>query len=63
MGIQDLPRTPWRAARAAALWHLTSQERARRNARGASMALARRREERDDVERFLLDRDSRSRPA
>jgi hypothetical protein len=57
MTIHDLRRTPWRVARAAR--HVTGQERARRNALVASTALVRRREERDDVERFLLDRESR----
>ena len=63
MTIHDLRRTPWRVARAAARWQAAGQERARRNALVASTALARRREERDDVERFLLDRDEESRRA
>jgi hypothetical protein len=63
MTIDHLRRTPWRVARAATRWHVASQERARRNALVASTALARRREERDDVERFLLDQNEESRPA
>lgn len=63
MTMRDLRRTPWRAARAAARRRLASQERARDNAWAASTALARRREERDEVECFLLDRDKESSPA
>jgi hypothetical protein len=63
MTMHDLPCTPWRAGRAVTRWHVASQERARRNAWAASAALARRRKERDDVERYLLERDEKSRPA
>ena len=62
MTIHDL-RRPWRVVRAATRWHPASQEHARRNALVASTALARCREERAGVERFLLERDRESRPA
>lgn len=63
MTMHNLRRTPWRIARAAGRWHPASQERARRNAMAASTVLARHREERNEIERFLLDRDTKSRPA
>ena len=51
--IQQLQRTPWRLVTAAATWHVTSQQQARRNARVASTALTQRRRELLDVEDFL----------
>ena len=51
--IQQLQRTPWRLVTAAATWHVTSQQQARRNAQVASTALTQRRRELLDVEEFL----------
>jgi hypothetical protein len=50
---------PWTSVRELARWHVTTQFGARRNALLASTALAQRRKERHDVERFL----SRMNPA
>jgi len=44
---------PWTPVRELARWHVTTQFGARRNALLASTALAQRRRERDDVEKFL----------
>ncbi len=60
MTLHQLPRTPWRLVSAAATWHVTSQQQARRNALVASTALTRRRQERMDVEDFLLQHAARS---
>jgi hypothetical protein len=43
----------WTPVRELARWHITTQFGARRNALLASTALAQRRRERDEVERFL----------
>ena len=51
--FQQLQRTPWRLVNAAASWHVTSHQHARRNALVASTALTRRRRELLDVEEFL----------
>ena len=53
MTLSHLPRTPWRLVSAAATWHVTSQQRATRNALVASTALTERRRELEDVEEFL----------
>jgi hypothetical protein len=57
-----IPRqaTPWRLVSAAASWHLTSQQNARRNALVASTALMQRRQERLDVEEFLSEHAARA---
>jgi hypothetical protein len=44
---------PWRRVRELARWHVTTQVGARRNALLACTALARRRQEHDDVEQLL----------
>jgi hypothetical protein len=54
-------RIAMRTLRAAASWHLTSVEAARRNALVASTELARRRQELRDVEAFLAEH-ARRRP-
>jgi len=51
--LDRLHRTPRRLVSAAAQWHVTTQQHARRNALVASTALAQRRMERLDVEEFL----------
>jgi hypothetical protein len=51
--LQQLQRTPWRLVNAAAHWHVTSQQHARRNALVASTALTQRRRELLEVEQFL----------
>jgi hypothetical protein len=56
MSLQQMQRTPWRLVRAAAQWHLTSQQQSRRNALVASTALTERRRELLDVEEFLAAR-------
>jgi len=53
MSLQQIQRAPWRLFSAAAQWHLTSQQRSRRNALVASTALTERRRELVDVEEFL----------
>lgn len=53
MTLLPLQRTPWRLVGAAASWHVSSHQRARRNALVASTALMQRRRERLDVEEFL----------
>jgi hypothetical protein len=53
MSFLQLQHAPWRLLSAAASWHVTSQQHARRNALVASTALIARREERLDVEEFL----------
>ena len=58
MTIHQLQLTPWRIVSAAATWHVTSQQHARRNALIASTALAQRRKERLDVEDFLARYDA-----
>jgi hypothetical protein len=45
--------TPWSILRSALAWPVASQQQARRNALVASTALAQRRHERLEVERFL----------
>jgi hypothetical protein len=56
MTLSQLPRTPWRLLKAAATWHVSSQQHARRNALVASTALTERRRELADVEEFLAAR-------
>jgi hypothetical protein len=56
-----MPPTPWSILRSAVTWPLASQHRARRNALVASTALAQRRHERLDVERFLEAHEARRR--
>jgi len=51
-----MPSTPWRMFTAAASWHLTSQQQARRNALMSTTALAQQRRERLDVEEFFTTR-------
>lgn len=51
-----LVRTPTHLAQALGQWHLTSQQVARRNALAASVALARRRRELEEVEAYLASR-------
>jgi hypothetical protein len=53
MTFQQIQRAPWRLVTAAALWHLSSQQRSRRNALVASTHLTERRRELLDVEEFL----------
>jgi hypothetical protein len=53
-----MPSTPWRMFTAAASWHLTSQQQARRNALVCTTALAQQRRERLDVEEYLTARDA-----
>jgi hypothetical protein len=48
-----IPPSPRRLLVAAATWHLTSQQQARRNALVGSTRLARSRQERLEVEAFL----------
>ena len=55
MTLHQIQRTPWRLVSAAATWHVTSQQHARRNALVASTALAQRRQELCDVEAFLTE--------
>jgi hypothetical protein len=50
---------PWLVVEAAAGWGQSSQEQARRNALVASTALRRRREERIEVEAYLVDHAAR----
>ena len=57
--LQQLQRTPWRLVNAAAHWHVTSQQHARRNALVASTALMQRRRELLDVEEFLVEHEAR----
>ncbi len=59
MTLHQLHRTPWRLVGAAATWHVTSQQRARRNALVASTALTASRRERMDVEDFLAEHAAR----
>jgi hypothetical protein len=62
--IHQLQRTPWRLVSAAAQWHVTSQQQARRNALVASTALTARRQEQREVEDFLAELEARrGRPA
>ena len=51
--------TPWSILRSVATWPVGSQQHARRNALVASTALAQRRHERHEVERFLEAYDAR----
>jgi hypothetical protein len=53
MTLLPVQPKPWRLVSAAASWHVTSQQQARRNALVASTALSQRRLERLDVEEFL----------
>jgi hypothetical protein len=53
MTLHEIRRSPWRVVSAAAGWHVTSQQQARRNALVASTALTQRRRELLDVEEFL----------
>jgi hypothetical protein len=55
-----VPTTPWRILSTAAPWRLGSQRQARRNALVSTAALARMREERLDVERYLAEHARRS---
>jgi hypothetical protein len=48
-----LQTAPWRFVGAAAAWHVTSQQQARRNALVASTALTARRTEQIEVEEYL----------
>jgi hypothetical protein len=57
--LQQLQRTPWRLVNAAAHWHVTSQQHARRNALVASTTLMDRRRELMDVEEFLVEHEAR----
>jgi hypothetical protein len=57
--ITQLQRTPWRLVNAAARWHVTSQQNARRNALVASTVLTQRRREQQDVEEFLAEHAAR----
>ena len=59
MTLHQIQRTPWRLVSAAATWHVTSQQHARRNALAASTALAQRRQELRDVEEFLTEHAAR----
>lgn len=52
----QLVRTPTHLVQVLGQWHLTSQQVARRNALAASVALAQRRRELDEVEAFLASR-------
>lgn len=54
MTLHQIQRTPWRLVSAAATWHVTSQQQARRNALVASTALTQRRRELIEVEEFLV---------
>jgi hypothetical protein len=58
--LQQLQRTPWRLVTAAAHWHVTSQQHARRNALVASTALMQRRRDLQDVEDFLAEHAART---
>ncbi len=58
--IHQIQRTPWRVVSAAASWHVTSQQQARRNALAASTLLTQRRRELQDVEEFLAAHAARS---
>jgi hypothetical protein len=60
--LLPLHRTPWRLVTAAATWHVTSQQHARRNALVASTALSERRREVRDVEDFLSELAANRRP-
>jgi hypothetical protein len=60
--IHQLQRTPWRLVHAAAQWHVTSQQHARRNALVASTALTARRRELREVEDFLAELETRRTP-
>jgi hypothetical protein len=62
MTLSSLPQTPWRLVSAAATWHVTSQQRATRNALVASTALTDRRRELQEVERFLSELAANRRP-
>ena len=62
MSLQQMQRTPWRLVRAAAQWHLTSQQQSCRNALVASSALTERRRELLEVEEFLATRADRVPP-
>ena len=55
MTLHRLRRPPWRIVSAAAFWHVTSQQHARRNALVASTALTQRRSELREVENFLAE--------
>lgn len=59
MTLRPLQRSPWRIVTAAAGWHVTSQQHARRNALVASTTLAQRRRELCDVEDFLAEHTAR----
>lgn len=56
MTLHRLGQTPWRIVAAAATWHVSSQQHARRNALVASTVLTERRRELRDVEEFLAAR-------
>jgi hypothetical protein len=58
--LQQLRRTPWRLLTAAAQWHVTSQQHARRNALVASTTLMQHRRELTDVEDFLAEHAARA---
>ncbi len=60
MTLHQIRRTPWRLVSAAATWHVTSQQQARRNALVASTALTQRRRELRDVEDFLAEHAART---
>jgi hypothetical protein len=60
--LLPLHQTPWRLVTAAAAWHVTSQQHARRNALVASTALSERRLELRDVEDFLSELAASRRP-
>jgi hypothetical protein len=53
MTFLQMHRTPWRLVSAAATWPVSSQQHARRNALASTTALARRRQEVLEVERYL----------
>lgn len=55
MTLQLKPSSPWRVVSAAATWHLSSQQGARRNALVAGTALTQRRLERLEVEEFVAE--------
>jgi len=56
MTLHRLGQTPWRIVAAAATWHVSSQQHARRNALVATTVLTERRRELRDVEEFLAAR-------
>jgi hypothetical protein len=60
MMFLQIPSPPWRLIGAAASWHVSSQHHARRNALVGSTELARRRQERLDVEEYLAVHEARS---